>query len=183
MPLEDYQTVHPNVLAQPDFNFLPAGLKIARVEEYHRLKAELSKTRETRQVLERADQDSTQSRLMSRPSELSGIVEHLDADPVTSQEHGKFSDLWFINRMKKISGSVDGLVSKITGEDLGVSGLDWENVEQVFSPLTTGVAPIDRQMQRLVANGMSIDLAETLARDYLNRVAQTSSVHTLMDFF
>jgi len=30
---------------------------------------------------------------------------------------------------------------------------------------------------------MTVDLAETLARDYLNKVASESSVHTLMDFF
>ena len=30
---------------------------------------------------------------------------------------------------------------------------------------------------------MSASLAESLSRDYLNRVAQQSSVHTLMDFF
>ena len=38
-------------------------------------------------------------------------------------------------------------------------------------------------MQSLVKTGMSADLAQTLAREYLNKVAQRSSVHTLMDFF
>ena len=50
-PMEDYQTVHPGILAQPEFPFLPAGLKIARVEEYNRLKRELEKARETKQML------------------------------------------------------------------------------------------------------------------------------------
>ena len=49
--MEDYQTVHPGILAQPEFPFLPAGLKIARVEEYNRLKRELEKARETKQML------------------------------------------------------------------------------------------------------------------------------------
>ena len=30
---------------------------------------------------------------------------------------------------------------------------------------------------------MSVDLADDLARRYLNKVARESSVHTLMDFF
>ena len=38
-------------------------------------------------------------------------------------------------------------------------------------------------MSKLVAKGMSVDLAETLARDYLNSVAQRSNTFTLMDLF
>lgn len=30
---------------------------------------------------------------------------------------------------------------------------------------------------------MSVDLAETLARDYLNKIAQSSNTFTLMDLF
>ena len=51
----DYQTVHPNVIAQPDFPFLPAGVKIARIEEYNRMKSELRKTRDVREMLLSAD--------------------------------------------------------------------------------------------------------------------------------
>ena len=47
---------------------------------------------------------------MDNPSELTSIVDHLDADHRTTNEHGKFGDLWFMERMKKISGSVDTLV-------------------------------------------------------------------------
>ena len=68
--MKDYQTVHPGVLAQPEFPFLPAGLKIARVEEYNRLRRELEKARETKQMLQSADRDSTQRRLMNTPSQL-----------------------------------------------------------------------------------------------------------------
>ena len=48
---EDYHTVHPNILAQADFQFLPAGMKIARIEEYERMKNELRKTREIKEML------------------------------------------------------------------------------------------------------------------------------------
>ena len=53
--MKDYQTVDPGVIAQPDFPFLPAGMKIARIEEYNRMKSELSKTREVREMLQGAD--------------------------------------------------------------------------------------------------------------------------------
>ena len=48
---QDYHTVHPNILAQVDFQFLPAGMKIARIEEYERMKSELKKTREIKGML------------------------------------------------------------------------------------------------------------------------------------
>ena len=47
----------------------------------------------------------------------------------------------------------------------------------------SGVSSLSQQRERLVSAGMSVKLAETLQRDYLNTVAEQSSVHTLMDFF
>ena len=108
----DHQTVDPMVIAQPDFPFLPAGMKIARIEEYNRMKSELKKTRDVREMLQGADKSGsqTQRRLMNSPSQFNSILDHLDADPMTGGEHGKVGDMWFFERMKKISGSVDGLV-------------------------------------------------------------------------
>jgi len=80
---------------------------------------------------------------MRGPGELLNIVDHLDADPKTTAEHGKISDLWFVNRMKKVSGSVSGLVNKIASDDLGVKNLDWDNVEQIFNPYISGVCSMD----------------------------------------
>ena len=118
---EDYQTVHPDLIAQPDFQFLPAGMKIARIEEYERMKTELRKTREMREMLQDADKEGShvQRRLMNSPQQFDQILEHIDADPLTTKEHGKISDLWYFERMKKVSGSVDGLIQKIIGEDFG----------------------------------------------------------------
>jgi len=48
---EESKTVHPNIISQADFQFLPAGMKIARIEEYERMKYELRKTREVREML------------------------------------------------------------------------------------------------------------------------------------
>jgi len=47
--------VHPGLIAQPEFPFLPAGLKIARINDYHRLRRELAKTQEAKLALELAD--------------------------------------------------------------------------------------------------------------------------------
>ena len=87
-------------------------MKIARIEEYHRMKNELAKTREMREMLQSADRGKaeTQRRLMNTPQELESILNHLDSDPDTTHEHGKFGDLWFFDRLKKVSTSVDTLV-------------------------------------------------------------------------
>jgi hypothetical protein len=53
---EDYQTVHHGILSQPDFAFMPAGTKIARIEEYHRMKRELAKAQEVRMMLQKASE-------------------------------------------------------------------------------------------------------------------------------
>jgi hypothetical protein len=66
---------------------------------------------------------------MKSHEELDSILGHLDADPMTVQEHGKYGDLWFFERMKKVSGSIGGLISKIIEEDLGYQGITWSNIE------------------------------------------------------
>ena len=128
---EDYQTIHPGVIGQPDFNFLPAGMKIARIDEYHRVKRELEKTREIREMLQGADKNGaqTQRNLMNDPSQLDNILAHLDADKATREEYGKVSDLWFMDRYKKIQTSINGLVSKIVNEDLGIDQINHSNLE------------------------------------------------------
>lgn len=110
--LKDYQTVDPNVLAQADFPFIPAGMKIARVEEYHRMNSELKKTKELREMLRDASEGNAeaQRRLMGNHKELESILSHLDADPLTCKEHGKFSDLWYFDRLRKVTGSIDNMV-------------------------------------------------------------------------
>jgi len=76
---------------------------------------------------------------MKSQKELDSIIEHLDADPKTTREHGKFGDLWFMSRQKKIAGSIDGLVAKLARENYGQDGIDMENVEQMFNPYVSGV--------------------------------------------
>ena len=56
--LEDYQTLDPLVIAQPDFIYLPAPQKLAMIEKYHALKRELEKTRDMKKLLEYADRET-----------------------------------------------------------------------------------------------------------------------------
>ena len=36
-PLQDYETVDPGVIAQPDFKYLTVAEKIGKIEDYHKL--------------------------------------------------------------------------------------------------------------------------------------------------
>ena len=94
---------------------------------------------------------------MQSPKTLESILEHLDADPKTTKEHGKFADLWYLDRYMKVSGSIDSLVSRILGEDFGHENISWDNIEQVYNPLLSGVDSIEEQRQSLVTAGMSIE--------------------------
>ena len=87
-------------------------MKIARIEEYERMKNELRKTREIKELLKDADKhgSQTQRRLMNSPTSFDSILDHIDADPLTCKEHGKMSDLMLFERLSKVTGSVDGLV-------------------------------------------------------------------------
>ncbi len=120
---------------------------------------------------------------MKSQKELDSIIEHLDADPKTTQEHGKFGDLWFMSRQKKIAGSIDGLVAKLARENYGQDGIDVDNIEQMFNTYVSGVYSVSEQTDRLVSAGLSVDMADTLGRQYLSTIARESSVHTLMDLF
>ena len=44
--------------------------------------------------------------------------------------------------MKKVSGSVNALITKIIGEDFGHAEIGWNNIEQVFNPHVSGVSSI-----------------------------------------
>ena len=145
-PLQDYQTVDPLLLAQPQFRYLPAGLKIEMIEDYHRQVRELEKTKEARTKLINAEKDGSQKKLMRSPKELIAMVAHLDADPKTTKSYGKFANFWWMDRMKKIGGAVDGLVGKIANENLGYDGLDSSNMEQVFDPFRSGVGSVEKQL-------------------------------------
>ena len=46
--------VHPNVLAQPDFQFLPAGMKLRAIEKYKQMIIDQDKTKQAIKLLKGA---------------------------------------------------------------------------------------------------------------------------------
>ena len=68
-------------------------------------------------------------------------------------------------------------------ESYGIAGVSIDNIEQVFNPYVSGVAQLAEQRQRLVSAGMSVELADSLLKQYLNKVTREGNVFSLIDFF
>ena len=48
-----------------------------------------------------------------------------------------------MNRFKKVASSIDGALSQIVGEDFGQNDVSWDNIEQVYDPMVSGVHSIE----------------------------------------
>ena len=79
--LQDYETVDPGVISQPDFKYLTVAEKIDKIDNYHRLKQQLKTTKQLREMIETAD-GPTQLRLMSSQAELESILDKVNRDSV-----------------------------------------------------------------------------------------------------
>ena len=71
-------------------------------------------------------------------------------------------------------------VNRIMLTRFGLSDLSLDNIEQVFNPLVTGFTSMAEARAHLIKRGMTAELADTLARKYINNQTQ---VYTVMDFF
>jgi len=60
-----------------------------------------------------------------------------------------------------------------------------DNIEQVYNPVYTGIASMSETRTFLIQKGMTEELADTLAKRYLNRLenSQTVSIVSIMDLF
>ena len=109
---------------------------------------------------------------MNSPASFDAILDHIDADPLTCKEHGKMSEMLLFDKLRKVTGSVSGLVSKITSEDLGHESISWDNIEQLYNPHLSGVFSIHDQKRKLINAGMTERLAEELRRQYLSKLGR-----------
>lgn len=70
-------------------------------------------------------------------------------------------------------------------ERFGIKGVNLDNIEQVYNPVNTGIASMSATRTFLIQKGMSEELADSLAKRYLNRLETSNSVSivSLMDLF
>ena len=60
-----------------------------------------------------------------------------------------------------------------------------DNIEQVYNPVNTGIASMEDTRTFLIQKGMSAELADSLAKRYLNRIenSEATKIISLMDLF
>lgn len=86
--------IHHNVLAQPNFQFLPKGGKLAKLEDYATMKKDLAKVREIREMLENAkNDDALYSKLLSNTKEFFSILKEVENEGEDEIRNGTFDKL------------------------------------------------------------------------------------------
>lgn len=61
-------------------------------------------------------------------------------------------------------------------ERFGIKGVNLDNIEQVYNPVNTGIASMSATRTFLIQKGMSEELADSLAKRYLNRLETSKTV-------
>lgn len=65
-----------------------------------------------------------------------------------------------------------------------MSGINVENLEQLYNPLYTGIGSMEETREFLIERGMTTALADNLAKEYLlNLESKNAQIFSLMDFF
>ena len=73
--------LHENILAQPNFNFVPGGMKMAKVQSYLDLAKEHDRTREAISLLKKSIEDpSLYSAMTSSFDQFFNLVDQLEND-------------------------------------------------------------------------------------------------------
>ena len=128
-------------------------------------------------MLESADVDE-QARCTGQFNELQAIIGEMDTS-------FNLKDDAVFTRLEKTSSAINELVGKIFRERYGINGLSYDNIEQVFNPMNSGIPTMGATRDHLVAHGMNPDLADQLSQRYLNRLYRENDYHvcTLMDLF
>jgi hypothetical protein len=75
------------------------------------------------------------------------------------------------------------LAGQIIREGCGVENVTWDNMEQVYNPINSGVASLAKQRVKLISQGMSVKMADDLCQQYLNQLVREGEVYSMMDFF
>ena len=65
----------------------------------------------------------------------------------------------------------------------GILGINLDNLEQLYSPLLTGLGSMSNARFFLIQRGMTAELADSLALRYIQHLERSKEIHSIMDFF
>ena len=182
----DFDTVHPNVIAKIEFPFLPAPYKLQKLRSHRAMRDELFKLKELRNLLTNISRndDLLRERLASNLSEFSEVIQLIDEDSTLFENAEKVSANPVIQRFEKTSKLLDELVGQAFRENFGIEGVSYENIEDVYDPLLSGFGSLHQTHDFLLSQGMKAETSKMLCRKYLNKLASKDNHQcTLMDLF
>lgn len=120
-----------------------------------------------------------EARLLSSTREFESIVEKLaDLDYIDG-----IGNQSFVNRLIKSQFALNEEVAKIMLTRFGLPKLTLDNIEEVYNPQVSGHGSMAETRAFLLQRGMNAELADLLARRYINKLESSSKIYTVMDFF
>lgn len=164
------------MIGQPDFPYLAPGEKIARIEAYKKMRAELDKTRSLREMLATAN-PAKRAQLANSYDEFFSILEQLD-----SSSSPDIHSLPAFTRLEKARTVADSLTQEIF-ERFGVKDATFSTMDKVFDERVSGHKSLEDARAHLISKGMSSDVADRLQKLHLKRVEKDCHVYTLLDLF
>jgi hypothetical protein len=184
---QDYAPHH-NTLAQARFQFLPLAEKALELKKNVAYQQDLDRIRQLRNLLQASGNAELESKLLGSSQEFYKLCEEIDTLSTIDPSVGTLladNHLSVIDRLKKTQESINQEASRAVLERFGIKGVNLDNIEQVYNPVNTGIASMSATRTFLIQKGMSEELADSLAKRYLNRLETSKSVSivSLMDLF
>jgi hypothetical protein len=79
--------------------------------------------------------------------------------------------------------ALNGETQRSVLQRFGIKGVSLDNIEQVYNPLISGISSMHATRTFLISKGMTNELADNLARRYINKLESSGQIFSIMDFF
>ncbi|CDW78620.1 UNKNOWN [Stylonychia lemnae] len=185
--------VHHDFIAQPEFQFRNRVDKIDSIKHYNELETSIQNLKKIQTFLQNMTEYQNSdviAKLMSSPDEFFKIQQFVDTfSDVSVLENQKVKNYPDIKRAEKYFTIINQEIRKHVQERFNIKDIQLDNLEQLYNPLKTGISNMIDNRAYLIKNGMSQQLADLLAKRYLNsleislRNGDGSHICTLMDLF
>lgn len=167
LPAEERSKQIPDkLIAQPDFPYIPAAMKLQKIDEYQALISALQRSREIRALLQ------NQGASMMMFGEFFDILK--EADKESSDMGMSFENHHVFSRLNKTHVALNNKMEQIFFEQYNIKGITIDNIEDVYNTRVTGLGDMMQTRDYLISKGMSASFADYLARRYINKVERDS---------
>ena len=93
------------------------------------------------------------NQLLTSSEELFSILGELDKNKATKEVH--LGQLAAFSKLEKVSTVLNELASQIFEDRYDISGINMDNIDQVYNPLYSGICSMEKTRELLIKKGMS----------------------------